>query len=490
MVVGAYLALYRTNLKLILAYSTVSSLGAIVLLLGIGTSGAIKAAMVFLLAHALYKGSLFMLAGAIYHETGTQDVEQLGNLRHSMPILAGITILAAISISGLGPVLSFIGKELLFEAVLGEPRFSFLFVPAAILAAAVSVAVAFIMVIRPFFGPGKATPKHPHEPPMSLWLGPGILAILGLLIGLFPALVSRSLIAPAAVAIYGEQLEVSLALWHGFNTALLLSAISITFGVLFYFTWATVRSTSSRLERFVRWGPQWWYNAGLDLLNSLAAFQTHVLQSGKLHNYIAIIIIASVGLVTYTLANRTGGLLVESTPILRFYEVGLAILMLASALTAVRTRSRLMAVAALGVVGYGVALIFVFYGAPDLAMTQILIETMTVILLVLVLYHLPGFSHFSSRKQRSLDVVLAGLAGVLMTMLVLIASTFHEFPPISEYFTEHAVDMAHGRNIVNVILVDFRALDTLGEITVLSLAGIGVYALLKLRLNKNEGSEK
>jgi multicomponent Na+:H+ antiporter subunit A len=171
---------------------------------------------------------------------------------------------------------------------------------------------------------------------------------------------------------------------------------------------------------------------------------------------------------------------------LRYYEIGLGVLILLGVLSAIRSNSRLAAVASLGVIGYGVALTFVFYGAPDLAMTQIMVETMTVILMVLIFYHLPNFARLTSRRQRALDAVAALAAGILMTFLVLIATSHQEFPPISDFFAEHAVDLAHGRNIVNVILVDFRALDTLGEITVLSLAAVGVYALLKLRVGKEK----
>jgi multicomponent Na+:H+ antiporter subunit A len=276
LLLGAFLALYHTNLKRILAYSTISSLGTIVLLLGIGASGAIKAAVVFLLAHALYKGALFMVAGAIYHETGTQDVEALGGLRKHMPILTVVTVLAVISLSGLGPVLSFIGKELLFEAVLEEHRFWIIFTSAAVLGSAVSVAVAFILTIRPFFGPFKETSKKPHDAPLSLWLGPGILALLGIAIGLFPIWISGNLIAPAVISIIQAPISVVLALFHGFNLALLLSGLAILLGIILYRFWTFLRHASHGFERFLRWGPHWLYNASLDQMNALAVTQTRI----------------------------------------------------------------------------------------------------------------------------------------------------------------------------------------------------------------------
>jgi multicomponent Na+:H+ antiporter subunit A len=484
MLVGAYLALHNTNLKRILAYSTVSSLGVMVLLLGIGVSGAVKAAIVFLVAHALYKGALFMIAGIIYHETGTQDVQALGGLRWSMPITTVIAVLAAVSLSGLGPVLSFIGKELLFEAVIENRNYALLFTPAAVLVSAVSVAVALILIIRPFFGRKTQTPKHPHETPLSMWIGPAFLAVGGLAIGLLPAKFTEFVITPAITAILGFPIDVVLALWHGFNLALGLSAVAITSGFGVYFLWARLRNTTSWLERYLAWGPDWFYAQSLDRLNLLARFQTSVLQSGVLHHYLIFIITTTVILGGYTLISRVGFPFAFSWPVVRFYEIGLGALILSAALVAVRSKSRLMAVAALGVVGYSVALVFIFFGAPDLAMTQILIETMTVILMVLVLYLLPGFASYSTRSQMTRDIVVSIGAGALITALVLVATSVQEYPPISTYFVENSYILAHGRNIVNVILVDFRSIDTLGEITVLSMAGIGVYALLKLSLEK------
>jgi multicomponent Na+:H+ antiporter subunit A len=224
-----------------------------------------------------------------------------------------------------------------------------------------------------------------------------------------------------------------------------------------------------------------WYDAALTWLNALAVFQTRMLQNGYLRFYMMTTILSVVGVVGYTLAHagvRPGPTL---EPGLRFYDLALAVLILLAALTAVSVSSRLTAVAALGVVGYGVALIYVLYGAPDLAMTQVLIETLTVILFVLLLYHLPRFAILTTTASRVRDAVVALTAGGLMTTLVLVATRTQIEPRASAFYAEHAVAEAHGRNVVNTILVDFRALDSLGEITVLSLAAVGVYALLKLR---------
>lgn len=481
---GAALALYQTDLKRLLAYSTVSALGILTLLIGLDTALSMQAAMVFLLAHAFYKGALFLVAGAVDHETGTRDVRQLGGLRHVMPITATAAGLAALSMAGLPPLLGFISKELLYEAKLQAPRAAPLITSAGILANVLLVAVAGIVGIGPFLRQRTATPKNPHEAPPSLWLGPVILAGLGFIIGLLPNIIATPLVSPAVRAVRAEPTEVTLALWHGVNPVLLLSVLTLASGVGVFLSRGLVRRSISWLEPVGHWGPARWYDMVLNGLNDLARVQTRLLQSGYLRYYLLMIIGTTVGLTAYTLAARGGFPQMGGSTDFRFYEVGVAALIFLAAVAAVRARSRLAAVAALGVVGYGVALVYVLFGAPDLAMTQVLIESLTVILLVLVFYHLPRFAALSPQRARYRDVLVALATGGLMTALVLAATSVRFHPPISDYFAEKSFVQGYGRNIVNVILVDFRALDTLGEITVLALAGVGAYALLKLRLER------
>jgi multicomponent Na+:H+ antiporter subunit A len=481
MLLGAYMALNNTDLKRILAYSTISSLGTLVLLLGLRAEGAVEAAMVYLLAHAMYKGALFMVAGAIDHEAGTRDVSLLGGLRKTMPLLAGVGILAAISLSGLGPVLGFIGKELFFEAVLHTGDSWMIFVPAAVIASAVSIAVAFIVSLRPFFGPEKHTPKHPHDPPVSMWIGPALLGAGGLLMGLFPFIAANYFASPAVSAILQEPHSVYLSLWHGFNQALLLSGISIALGAAAYIGWDNWRRQTSRVERLLRYGPESGYGQFLIWLNRIAQAQTRVLQNGYLRNYILVVIVTFVGLVGSTLIVSHGLAWPQTLMDFYFYEVALAGLIILAAFAAVKSRSRLGAIASMGVVGYSVALYYLLFGAPDLAMTQFLIESLTMVLFVFAFYHLPLFSNLGPRGPRLLHGVIGALSGLVMAGLVLTAVQVELFHPISEYYIENSVELAHGRNIVNVILVDFRGLDTLGEITVLAAAAAGVFSLLKFR---------
>ncbi len=481
MLAGAFMALNSGDLKRILAYSTVSSLGTMTMLLGFGQDGAAKAALVFLLAHSLYKGALFMVAGAVDHETGTRDVDRLGGLRSHMPILAGFAGLAALSLAGLGPLLSFIGKELLFEAALAAQGAGWVLVPAAVLSSAVSVALAFILVLRPFFGAFKPTPHHPHDPPVSLWFGPALLGSLGLILGLLPQLAARYLAQPALRAVVNHPVEIKLSLWHGLNLALGLSVIAIALGVVLYLGWNAWRKRMEALEPILRWGPEAGYSWSIVGLNWIATAQTRVLQNGYLRYYLLTIILATVTLVGSLLLQKGGLHWPEQLTEVNFYTAALAVLIVIAALAVVRSRSRLGAIAGMGVVGYGVALIFLQFGAPDLAMTQFLIESITVVLFVFAFYHLPRFGPLSPRGPRLVHAAVAIMVGTLMTGLVLSAVQINLFPSISEYFLRNAVSLAHGRNIVNVILVDFRGIDTLGEITVLAVAAIGVFGILKYR---------
>ncbi len=482
MLVGAYLAIQRTDLKQLLAYTTVSTLGLLTMLIGIGTEIALKAAMVSLVVHSLYKGALFLVAGTIDHETGTRDIRILGGLRKLMPITAVGAGIAALSMAGIPPLFGFIGKELVYEAALDMDTWAVALAFIAVVSNVLMVAIAGITGIHPFTGPERETPKHAHEAPVAFWLGPLILGALGLVIGILPGLVDARIISPAISAITGEPVEVTIYLWHGLNVMLAMSAITVALGVVAYVFREQVRNLSNLTWELGRVGSEAAYDGALVLLDIVARGQTRIIQNGYLRFYFLTILVVLVVAAVYPLATYGDIEIAGDLNDIRFYEWGVAIIVLLGAYMAVRAQSRLAAVAALGTVGYGVATIYILYGAPDLAMTQILVETLTVILFVLVLYRLPQFATLSRPSSRARDAVVAVTAGALMTVLVLIVSNVQFEPPISEFHAEEAYPLAHGRNVVNVILVDFRAVDTLGEIIVLAVAGIGVYALLRLRL--------
>lgn len=488
MLLGAWLAMVQSDLKRILAYSTVSALGTLTLLLGLGTSRAAEAAMAYLLVHGLYKGALFLTAGAVDHGTGTRDVHEMGGLRKAMPLTALAAGLAALSMAGIPPFFGFVGKEAIYVAALGSPEAQGLVTAASLIANLLFVAIGIIVGIRPFFGELQETPHHPHEGPIELWLGPLLLGALGLAAGLLPGFVGHDFVRQAASGVLGRGTDVHFALWHGWSTAVALSLATYAAGLAVFGARRAVSRWLARVsDGLSPAGPARGYFHALDGTLGLAGSATRVLQSGYLHRYLLFVLLTTVGLAGYTLFFRARVSWPEGLSDVRFYEAALVVVMLAAALAAIQSRARLATVIALGVVGYGVGLIFLFFGAPDLAMTQILVETLTVILFVLVFYRMPSFEILTrSGGKRWLDAAAALASGALMTALVLTAVHVQWQPSIASYFSEHSYSLARGRNIVNVILVDFRGFDTLGEITVLSVAAIGVYGLLKLRAGKGE----
>jgi len=489
MVVGAVLAFRQTYLKKLLAYSTVSSLGLVVLMLGVGTTAAVEAGMAYLLAHAMFKGALFMVAGAIDHGTGQRDAEKLGGLFGAMPVLGVVSVLAACSMIGLPPLFGFVGKELVLKAAGKAPVWGEWITAALVVAATLGTAVAILSGIKPFVGKRVETPHEPHAPGLALLLGPGVLALLGLAAALLPSLVPGPLVGPAAAATLGGPSEPDLHLWHGWTKELALSAVVVVLGAVLFALrrWARRLVEASAFVDHV--GPERVYGAGLACLNAVAKGQTRVLQNGYLRSYLFITMATAAGLVGYTLWSRGEVTLQGVSLDVRWYELMVGLLIAVAAIAAAVAKNRLMTIAALGLAGYGVSVMFVMFGAPDLAMTQIAIETLTVILFALVFRRLPDFRSISNRGQKIRDVCVAGLAGALMTVLVLVASRVQIGSGISSWFGENSYTKGHGRNVVNVILVDFRAIDTMGEITVLAVAAIGVFALLRPGLMQRKRKE-
>jgi multicomponent Na+:H+ antiporter subunit A len=375
---------------------------------------------------------------------------------------------------------------MLLEASLGATHDAFsamvVLATAVVFASIVFAAAALFVAYKPFFGAKSGAAEQAHEPVLSLWLAPALLGGLGILFGMAPEIPQAWIVNPAVPAIAPQSVALELALWHGLNPALALSAVSLASGLAVYAGRKPIMQLMQRLELNAWWGPAQWWRLQLAALNAVAARQTQALQSGYLRHYLLIIIATTAVLGG---ARLFGGLRAADLPMnldARFHEWVLAALILLGALTAVTSTSRLAAIAALGVVGYSVAVIFILFGAPDLAMTQFMIETLTVILFVLVFYHLPRFALFRGRAALVRDVAITLGLGAVITAVVLTGSGIQLYPKISRYFIENSLPAAHGRNVVNVILVDFRGFDTLGEITVLAVAGIGVFALLKLKL--------
>lgn len=529
MLVGGYLAWQQTDIKRILAYTTISALGILVFLLGIGTGLAIKGAMLFLIVHCLYKGALFMVGGIVDHSTGSRDIGQLSGLRTVMPITALAAGAAALSMSGIPPLIGFIAKEIIYEATLeAEDMPIILLTAVALLGNVFNVVAALMVAWKPFWGelrypengshhgaedhrednhhqeehPAHISEDHarheihsnhshqggkPHEASIALWLGPITLGVLSLVFGMLSVTVVQPVLEHTVASVYGREYHVELGLWHGFNATLLLSGITITLGLIWYIAIPRLKMIFAPINLIGKLSPEKGYHAIINGVLRVAHFQDTLISISYLRYFIRVMIISFSAVTIFVIVRDADLTQLNDNLDVRFYEWVLVVMMIVAAFVVTQVSSRLAAIATMGVIGYSVALIFILYGAPDLAMTQFAIETLTVILFVLVLYKLPRFRPSSRRHSRYYDGIIAITAGAIMTLLVLIITAEPLESRLTPYFAENSYLEAHGRNVVNVILVDFRGFDTMGEITVLSVAAIGVFALLSLNLNKSNG---
>jgi multicomponent Na+:H+ antiporter subunit A len=487
MVYAAFQTLFRDDLKSILAYSTVSALGILVFLIGLGTEEAMLAGLVFLLVHALYKATLFLMTGIIDHAAHTRNVSELSGLRKVMLPVAVAGFLAALSNAGIPPSFGFIGKDLIYEASMHTGIFPLISTVALVSTNVMLLFAGFLAGVRPFIGPLPTKYKDLQAGSPRLWVPTLILATLCLVIGLAPGLISNSLIAPALVALGIQDYALELKLWHGFNTVLALSATTIGLGLGLFFL---LKPSLNREELMLKWekySPLAFFEGLGSLTFRFSSLWTGLVQNGYLRNYILVILLFLMALIGYGMwgnfhPNIDFSQLLELT----LYETGIMAIMLSAIVFTVFTGSRLTAVAAMGVVGYSLCLLFVFYSAPDLAMTQFAIDTLTVILFVLVLYRLPKYLPFSDSRVRVRDGIVALGFGGMITLLALGVLSSPMVSEVSEYYSANAYKLAKGKNVVNVILVDFRGMDTLVEITVLVIAALGVFGLMKLRLKSRE----
>ncbi|MEP6261101.1 MAG: putative monovalent cation/H+ antiporter subunit A [Gillisia sp.] len=486
MVYAAIHTIFRRDLKGILAYSTISALGILVFLIGQGTKDALLAAALFIAVHALYKATLFLVTGIIDHQTYSRDVTVLRGLRKVMLPVAIAGFLAAISSAGIPPTLGFLGKELTYESTLGLIGNPVLWITLIVITKIFLLYAGFVAGITPFIGklPEKfAETKMPH---FLLWVPPLLLAIGGLVFGIFPALI-EPIILPVVTAMGENVGDTYLSLWHGFNTVLVLSIITIITGTVLYFVLKPSEKFGAYAARFDNLSPQSIIESGWKLFYKTSSGWTNLFQNGYLRNYVSTIMVFMIGLTGYSLYNTaTFSLDLSTLSVITGYEMAIVGMMFFAVLYTVFTKSRLAAVASMGVLGLAICLLFVFYSAPDLAMTQFSIDTLTVILFVLVLYRLPRYLKLSDYKTRVKDGILALAFGSIITVLILEVLSTPVDSEISQYYADNAYVLAHGKNVVNVILVDFRGSDTFMEISVLAIAAIGVFALLKLRLKETD----
>jgi multicomponent Na+:H+ antiporter subunit A len=451
--------------------------------LGGKTTPALTAAMTFFLVHSLYKSSLFLVVGIIDHQTGTRQMKAIGGLIKPLPMTAFAAATAALSMAGFPLFFGFIGKEIMYKGALTEEMLPGFATLATLLSNSLMTAVAGAIAFGAFLGPLKKTPRIPKEAPWMMWIGPVFMGTLDIVFGIVPEWVARWLIEPAVRAFHGTMEDIKLQFFYGINEPLLLSMITLILGSIFYLLRQKIKGALASVCKRLPLRAEQGYGVLLEAIARLAAAQTRILQNGSLHRYLAVIIgsvTLGIGLPFCMHFPALGGMDVASVS----PPQGLVVFIIAAGIiVVVLARSRLLAICGLGVVGAGSALLFLIFGAPDVALTQLLVETLTVIIASLVLLRLPRLEHRRSRLGFGtlLNAILAVAAGTVITALMLAANRFELDRYLTAFFEANSYVAAHGRNIVNVILVDFRSLDTLGEITVLAAAGLAGYALIRFR---------
>ncbi|WP_250446426.1 DUF4040 family protein [Actinotalea sp. C106] len=486
--IGALFALQRTDLKELLAYSTVSQLGLLVAIIGVGTPYALAAAGVHTLAHALFKASLFMLMGVVDTRNGTRDIRQLPGLWRAMPATATLMTIAALSMAGIPPLLGFVSKEAILDAMLGlpgEPWVGVLVALGAVAASALTFAYSFRMVYGAFGGtPGTA--KHGEAGPSYL-LAPAVTALSGLVLA-FALPVLDPLVDRLVLDTTGTAHESHLALWHGFNLPLLLSAIVIGLGAVLAWQRVAVDRVLDRQLVPVQ-GTQVFEGAYRGVIAAGVRIG-RLTASNAPAPYLAAILLTLGGTAIAVTLGRPE-VPAQPEPTTRPTDWLLVALILVAVTAVVVTRSRLAAVALVGVAGFAVALWFLLLGGFDLALTQLLVEILTVVVAVLVLRRLPRTFHPTPRARRLGAGVVAVIMGVAAGLAAFSLTGRREMSPASEYFLRNAEEDTGGTNVVNTILVDFRALDTLGELTVLGVTGLIIIGVLEsARLNHGRLPEK
>ncbi|KPA21463.1 Na(+)/H(+) antiporter subunit A [Shimia sp. SK013] len=478
MVIGALIALFKDDLKALLAFSTVSHLGLLTMLLGFGTKAAAIAAVFHIINHLTFKAALFMTAGIVDHEAHTRDIKRLGGLAKLMPITAVIGTITALSMAGAIPLNGFISKEMMLEEAahttwMNNPWI----VPVlATFGACLSVAYSLRFIFHVFGGKVRDDyPSTPHDPPFGLYAAPALLTVFVVLLGVMPHL-AEPLVMAAANAVTGQETHPHLVLWHGITPALWMSVIAFTVGGVFY----AMHGQANRIWLAM---PRPEAKAVFDWIIAqcvgFAKWASEITHNGAISRYLAIFVSAT--LVLGYMAFRSGPIAPptrEMLPVPFPVLIGWTILVAATLLVVMNHHRRFLALVFISMIGLAISGGFVYLSAPDLALTQISVETVTIMLLLLALHFMPKTSpRESSMALRSRDAGIAIAAGVGVAALTM-AFLVRDFDSISAYHLANSYTGGGGTNVVNVILVDFRGYDTYGEIIVLGIAGLTIYALM------------
>ncbi|WP_213608619.1 monovalent cation/H+ antiporter subunit A [Pseudoalteromonas sp.] len=478
---GAYIALFKHDLKGLLAYSTISHLGLITLLLGLDTELATVAAIFHIINHATFKASLFMATGIIDHETGTRDMRKLNGMWRYLPYTATLAMVAAAAMAGVPLLNGFLSKEMFFAETLHQQvlgSMSWLIPVLATVAGALSVAYSSRFIHDVFFnGEPIDLPRTPHEAPRYMRVPIEILVVLCILVGIFPHFVVDGILSAASLAVLGQAMpEYKLTIWHGFNLPLLMSGMAVIGGLFIYVNRKYLFQFQASLppfnakkifERFLAGVVNWCQN------------KIQSTENGSLQRYVFImlaVVLLCAGWPLFEMKQLAGS--VPNTPVDIQNIIGAGLLIIGAIATVIWHRIRMVSLLMLSIVGLMVSVAFTRFSAPDLALTQLTVEVATIILLMLALFFLPQSTPRESSSLRILrDVTIASAVGVTVASICYALLT-RPHNSISEFFVANAKTGGGGTNVVNVILVDFRGFDTLGEIIVLGIAALGIFKLL------------
>jgi multicomponent K+:H+ antiporter subunit A len=480
MLIAAKIALFKDDLKALLAYSTVSHLGLVTMLLGFGTKAAASVAVFHILNHATFKAALFMTAGIVDHAAHTRDLSRLGGLRRLMPVTFSIALLASLSMAGIPPLNGFLSKEMMLEEAAHTQWLTPWAMGAlAMIGALLSAAYSFRFLAHGFLGPIRRDYPHPpHDPGPGLWSAPALLAVLVVLIGLFPMATAACLVDAAASAVTAEPAHTHIAHWHGLSSpALWMSLAALGGGLMTLGAYPRLRALWDAAPR-----PEAKriFDGVVEPLAALSRTTTEGLHNGGFGRAVslAVLAIAGAALWAFVTGSHSPGTR-ASLPVDAITLTIWAVLILAALTTPFLHRNRVVALILTGVIGLLIAPLFVLFSAPDLALTQVSVEVVTILLMLLALHFLPKATPAESPVPRRLrDAGIAAVAGAgIGALAYAMMIRAPAFDPISAFHLAQSKPGAGGTNAVNTIIVDFRGYDTFGEIIVLGIAALIIFAL-------------
>lgn len=499
---GAAMSINQLDLKKMLAYITISALGLLVCAIGLQDALAIQAAFLYLLAHAIYKGALFMTAGNVDKVHKTRDIRYLGNISHSMPFTGAAILLASLAMAGMPPFIAFVAKEKLYELALEQSGWASFSLVAFFFSSVVYAGVAIRLGYRLLFAPSlkEETPEkagEAEEPvaaekkqdvPPAMWIPPLILGIIGLTVGWFPSLV-QPFFNEVTDRIASSHKELDLSLWHGWTPALMLSLATYLSGWLIYRFRDHIFQVLHGVFKLDWLGPENMYDKGLDVLNAFSAALTRTIQNGQLTKYLKAIFMLVILLLSFTYIKYdlfpSDWNFQQEIKFRRIYEFLPIVMIISGVIMLLNESSRLTMLVALSLIGYGIALFYAMFSAPDVSMTQFLVETITLVVFTIILHRMPKNAVFPRSKRQFLVVAIAFVFGVLMTVVLSSLQDYTVASEMKEFYISNSASRGKGENVVNVMLVDFRAFDTFGEMAVLCMTALGVMALIRLKTYRN-----